>query len=66
MGPHPLGASKSRGVQGVYVRGRVSTVLRLEKPCDPERTKMLGWEGRSSPCCVQATRCCYIPSATSR
>ena len=33
----------------VYVGGRVATVLRFEKPCDPERTKLLGWEGRFEP-----------------
>jgi uncharacterized protein (TIGR02268 family) len=33
----------------VYVGGRISTVLRFEKPCDPERTKMLGWEGHFEP-----------------
>jgi uncharacterized protein (TIGR02268 family) len=33
----------------VYVGGRVATVLRFEKSCDPERTKMLGWEGRFEP-----------------
>jgi uncharacterized protein (TIGR02268 family) len=30
----------------VYVGGRISTVLRFEKSCDPERTKLLAWEGR--------------------
>lgn len=30
----------------VYVKGQVVTVLRFEQPCDPTRTKMLGWEGR--------------------
>ncbi|REG30999.1 uncharacterized protein (TIGR02268 family) [Archangium gephyra] len=33
----------------VYVTGRVVTVLRLQQPCDPARTKMLGWEGRFEP-----------------
>nr|WP_257452809.1 DUF2381 family protein [Archangium lipolyticum] len=33
----------------VYVGGRVATVLRFEKPCDAERTKMLGWEGHFEP-----------------
>ncbi|WPB77004.1 DUF2381 family protein [Archangium violaceum] len=33
----------------VYVTGRVTTVLRLQQPCDPARTKMLGWEGRFEP-----------------
>ncbi|QRN98095.1 DUF2381 family protein [Archangium violaceum] len=33
----------------VYVTGQVVTVLRFQQPCDPERTKMLGWEGRFEP-----------------
>jgi uncharacterized protein (TIGR02268 family) len=33
----------------LYVGGRVSTVLRLEKSCDPERTRLLGWEGHFEP-----------------
>ena len=33
----------------VYVGGRIATLLRLEKPCDPERTAMLGWEGHFEP-----------------
>ncbi len=33
----------------VYVVGGVVTVLGLEQPCDPARTKMLGWEGRFEP-----------------
>jgi uncharacterized protein (TIGR02268 family) len=33
----------------VYVGGRIATVLRFEKPCDPERTKLLAWEGRFEP-----------------
>lgn len=33
----------------LYVTGQVVTVLRLQQPCDPERTKMLGWEGRFEP-----------------
>lgn len=33
----------------VYVGGRVVTVLRFEKPCDAERTKLLGWEGHFEP-----------------
>jgi uncharacterized protein (TIGR02268 family) len=33
----------------VYVVGGVVTVLALEQPCDPTRTKMLGWEGRFEP-----------------
>jgi uncharacterized protein (TIGR02268 family) len=33
----------------VYVTGQVVTVLRLQQPCDPARTKLLGWEGRFEP-----------------
>ncbi|HYO74049.1 MAG TPA: DUF2381 family protein [Archangium sp.] len=33
----------------VYVTGGVVTVLRFQQPCDPARTKMLGWEGRFEP-----------------
>ncbi|HEY0097281.1 MAG TPA: DUF2381 family protein, partial [Archangium sp.] len=33
----------------VYVTGQVVTVLRFQQPCDPARTRMLGWEGRFVP-----------------
>jgi uncharacterized protein (TIGR02268 family) len=33
----------------VYVTAQVVTVLRFQQPCDPARTKMLGWEGRFEP-----------------
>lgn len=36
-------------VPELFVTGRVVTVLRFEQPCDRERTKMLGWEGRFEP-----------------
>lgn len=36
----------------VYVSGQVATVLRFELPCDPSRTKLLGWEGRFEPLLV--------------
>jgi len=36
-------------VPSVYVAGEMVTVLRFEKPCDRERTKLLGWEGRFEP-----------------
>ena len=36
----------------VYVKGRIITTLRFEKPVDPSRTKMLGWEGRLEPLAV--------------
>jgi uncharacterized protein (TIGR02268 family) len=36
-------------VRPVYVASERVTVLRFQLPCDPERTKMLGWEGRFEP-----------------
>lgn len=36
-------------VPELYVAGRVVTVLRFPRPCDRDRTKMLGWEGRFEP-----------------
>jgi uncharacterized protein (TIGR02268 family) len=33
----------------LYVGGRITTVLRLEQPCVPARTTLLGWEGRFEP-----------------
>ncbi len=33
----------------VYVAGGVVTTLRFERPCDPSRTKLMGWEGRFEP-----------------
>jgi uncharacterized protein (TIGR02268 family) len=36
----------------VHVEGAIVTTLRFEKLVDPERTKMLGWEGRLEPLAV--------------
>jgi hypothetical protein len=33
----------------IYVSGQVATVMRFEQNVDPERTKLLGWEGRFEP-----------------
>jgi uncharacterized protein (TIGR02268 family) len=33
----------------VYVVGGIVTVLIFEQPCEPEPTRMLGWEGRFKP-----------------
>lgn len=33
----------------IYVRGQVVTVLRFEQPCDPGKTRLMGWEGRFEP-----------------
>ncbi|ATB43889.1 hypothetical protein CYFUS_009370 [Cystobacter fuscus] len=36
----------------VYVKAQVVTTLRFEKAVDPDKTKMLGWEGRLEPLAV--------------
>lgn len=36
----------------VYVKGKVVTTLRFEANVDPDKTKMLGWEGRLEPLAV--------------
>jgi hypothetical protein len=36
----------------LYVAGRVNTVLRFEQDCDPDRTRLTGWEGRFEPLLV--------------
>ncbi|WP_257460797.1 DUF2381 family protein [Archangium lipolyticum] len=45
----------------VYVAGRIATILRFEQPCDPERTKMLGWEGRFEPLLVGGKSVVLVP-----
>ncbi|NMO17742.1 DUF2381 family protein [Pyxidicoccus fallax] len=42
----------SESAHRVYVSGQVATVLRFEQPCEPSRTKLLGWEGRFEPLLV--------------
>jgi uncharacterized protein (TIGR02268 family) len=44
-----LSKSPNAVVSEVYVAGRVVTTLRFDLPCDPSRTKLLGWEGRFEP-----------------
>nr|WCO03991.1 hypothetical protein [Cystobacter sp.] len=39
----------SQEAPDVYVVGGIVTVLRLEQPCEPAKTRMLGWEGRFEP-----------------
>jgi uncharacterized protein (TIGR02268 family) len=36
----------------VHVKGQVVTTLRFEKPVDPNKTRMIGWEGRLEPLAV--------------
>ncbi|MFP2927094.1 DUF2381 family protein [Pyxidicoccus sp. 3LG] len=44
-----LSESPEDATHRIYVTGQVVTVLQFEKPCDPARTKLLGWEGRFEP-----------------
>lgn len=44
-----LSESPDDATHRIYVTGQVVTVLQFEKPCDPARTKLLGWEGRFEP-----------------
>ena len=45
----------------VYVKGQVVTVLQFEQPCDPARTRLLGWEGRFEPVGVVGRRVVLNP-----
>lgn len=45
----------------VYVSGGVGTLLRFEQPCDPARTKLLGWEGRFEPLLVSDRTVMLMP-----
>jgi uncharacterized protein (TIGR02268 family) len=44
-----LSEGSKEEVSPVYVSGGMSTVLRFVEPVDPEKTKLLGWEGRFEP-----------------
>jgi hypothetical protein len=48
-------------VRPVYVAGDMATVLRFKQPCDRERTKMLGWEGRFEPVACAGTSVVIVP-----
>jgi len=45
----------------VYVTGQVATVLRFQQPCDPARTRMVGWEGRFEPVACAGKRVLVEP-----
>jgi uncharacterized protein (TIGR02268 family) len=45
----------------VYVTGQVATVLRFEKTCDSQGTKLLGWEGRFEPPVVGGRSVLLVP-----
>ena len=56
LGDHPKDE-----VRSVYVAGDMTTVLRFTQPCDRERTKMLGWEGRFEPVECAGTSVLIVP-----
>ncbi|WP_244982251.1 DUF2381 family protein [Corallococcus exercitus] len=45
----------------LYVAGQIVTVLRFEQPCDPLKTRLLGWEGRFEPLVVEGKRVVIEP-----
>ncbi|RKH06347.1 DUF2381 family protein [Corallococcus carmarthensis] len=45
----------------IHVAGQIVTVLRFEQPCDPLKTKLLGWEGRFEPLVVEGKRVVVEP-----
>ncbi|NOJ92044.1 DUF2381 family protein [Corallococcus coralloides] len=45
----------------IHVSGQIVTVLRFEQPCDPLKTKLLGWEGRFEPLVVAEKRVVIEP-----
>ncbi|NOK16367.1 DUF2381 family protein [Corallococcus carmarthensis] len=45
----------------IHVAGQIVTVLRFEQPCDPLKTKLLGWEGRFEPLVVAGKRVVIEP-----
>lgn len=47
-----LSEHPERDTQRVYVKGQVITTLRFETLVDPDKTKMIGWEGRLEPLAV--------------
>jgi uncharacterized protein (TIGR02268 family) len=47
-----LSEHPSHPTHRVYVKAQVVTTLRFEKAVDPDKTKMLGWEGRLEPLAV--------------
>nr|WP_281256682.1 DUF2381 family protein [Melittangium boletus] len=56
-----LTKNPTREVPDVHVAGGRVTTLRFEQPCDPERTKLLGWEGRFEPLAVWGRSVSLVP-----
>ncbi|MCP3141730.1 DUF2381 family protein [Pyxidicoccus xibeiensis] len=64
--PRNLFVSKDpkSAVPQISVAGGVATTLRFEKPCDPSRTRLLGWEGRFEPLLVGGRSVLIVPLRT--
>lgn len=45
----------------LFVAARVATLLWFDQPCDPARTKMMGWEGRFEPLQVSGKSVVLMP-----
>ncbi|WP_164011065.1 DUF2381 family protein [Pyxidicoccus trucidator] len=45
----------------VHVAGGIASVLRFEQPVDPEKTRLLGWEGRFEPLVAQGRSVLLVP-----
>ncbi|WP_434384525.1 DUF2381 family protein [Melittangium boletus] len=56
-----LTAEPARWVPGIYGAGGAVTTLRFEQPCDAERTRLLGWEGRFEPLSVWGRSVSLVP-----
>jgi uncharacterized protein (TIGR02268 family) len=56
-----LSKEPDRKVPEVYVAGGVVTTLRFPVPCDPSRTKLLGWESRFEPLLVGGRSVVIVP-----
>ncbi|QRN95911.1 DUF2381 family protein [Archangium violaceum] len=56
-----LSKDPDRAVPEVFVAARTVTTLRFELPCDPARTRMLGWEGRFEPLLVGGGSVVIVP-----
>ena len=61
--PRTIYLSKDAQAEGpeVFVSGGIVTTLRFATPCDPSRTKLLGWEGRFEPLLVGGKSVVLVP-----
>lgn len=56
-----LSKNPQQEVPEIFVAGDVVTTLRFESPCDPSRTKLLGWEERFEPLLVGGRSVVLVP-----